>query len=62
MTPQDHATAAADLLQAEETGQQIGLLSLQYPGITMDDAYAVQSALMASKLAAGRGGSAGRSD
>ena len=28
MTPEDHASAAADLLQAEETGQQIGLLSL----------------------------------
>ena len=28
MTPEDHAQAAADLLAAEKTGQQIGLLSL----------------------------------
>ena len=54
MTPQDHATAAAALLEAEKTGDQIGLLSLAYPDITMDDAYAVQSALMAAKLAEGR--------
>ena len=54
MTPQDHATAAAALLEAEKTGEQIGLLSLAYPDITMDDAYAVQSALMAAKLAEGR--------
>ena len=54
MTPQDHANAAAALLQAEATGQQIGLLSLTYPDIGMDDAYAIQSALAAQKLAQGR--------
>ncbi|MDP5217069.1 2-oxo-hepta-3-ene-1,7-dioic acid hydratase [Ruegeria sp. 2205SS24-7] len=54
MTPEDHAQAATDLLRAEETGQQIGLLSLRYPDMAMDDAYAVQSALMTHKLAQGR--------
>ena len=54
MTPQDHASAAADLLQAEATGQQIGLLSLRYPDITMDDAYAIQRAIYDQKLAVGR--------
>ncbi|MEX0283876.1 MAG: 2-oxo-hept-4-ene-1,7-dioate hydratase [Paracoccaceae bacterium] len=54
MTPEDHARAAADLLEAERTGQQIGLLSLRHPEIAMDDAYAVQSAILAAKLAEGR--------
>ena len=38
MTPAEHAAAAADLLRAEVTGTQIGLLSLRYPGMSMDDA------------------------
>jgi 2-oxo-hept-3-ene-1,7-dioate hydratase len=54
MTPEDHARAAADLLQAEATGTQIGLLSLRHPGMTMDDAYAIQKAIVAQKLASGR--------
>ena len=54
MTPQEHRAAAAALLRAEATGQQIGLLSLRYPDIGMDDAYAIQSALAAQKLAEGR--------
>lgn len=54
MTPDDIANAATDLLEAEATGRQIGLLSLRHPDITMDDAYAIQSALMAAKLAQGR--------
>lgn len=54
MTPDDHDAAAAALLQAEAGGCQIGLLSLHHPDMTMDDAYAVQSALVARKLAAGR--------
>ena len=51
MTPQDHARAAADLLEAEKTGQQIGLLSLRHPGMSMDDAYEVQNAIYRAKLA-----------
>lgn len=54
MTPDDHQAAAEALFQAEATRTQIGLLSLRYPGITLDDAYAVQDALVARKLAAGR--------
>jgi len=54
MTPADAQAAAEALFQAELSGQQIGLLSLTHPGMTLDDAYAVQDALVARKLAAGR--------
>ena len=54
MTPEDHARAAANLLEAEKSGAQIGLLSLRHPDITMDDAYAIQSALASAKLAESR--------
>ena len=54
MTP-DQITAAAEMLfQAEKTGVQCGLLSLAYPEMTLDDAYAVQAALVARKRAEGR--------
>jgi 2-oxo-hept-3-ene-1,7-dioate hydratase len=46
--------AATSLFEAERTGRQIGLLSLKHPGMTMDDAYAIQAALVKRKLAAGR--------
>lgn len=46
--------AASDLLEAERTRRQIGLLSLRHPGLTMDDAYAIQTAAMEAKLAQGR--------
>ncbi|MCT4610601.1 MAG: 2-oxo-hepta-3-ene-1,7-dioic acid hydratase [Pelagimonas sp.] len=54
MTPQEHARAAADLLQAERTREQIGLLTLRNPEMGMDDAYEVQNALYRQKLAEGR--------
>jgi len=54
MTPRDHRAAALALLDAEATRRQIGLLSLAHPGMTLDDAYAVQADLIALKLAAGR--------
>ncbi|SLN72717.1 2-hydroxyhexa-2,4-dienoate hydratase [Falsiruegeria litorea R37] len=54
MTPDDHARAAADLLQAEVTGQQIGLLTLRHPEMGMDDAYKVQNAIYRAKLTQGR--------
>ncbi|PCJ06467.1 MAG: 2-oxo-hepta-3-ene-1,7-dioic acid hydratase [Rhodobacteraceae bacterium] len=54
MTPDQHAEAAEALFQAEVSGQQCGLFSLRYPGMTLDDAYAVQAALVARKMAAGR--------
>ncbi|NTT86819.1 2-oxo-hept-4-ene-1,7-dioate hydratase [Tabrizicola fusiformis] len=56
MTHDQIAAAAQALLQAERTGLQTGLLSLQYPAITLDDAYAVQAALVAAKRAAGAKG------
>ena len=54
MTPQEVEAAAEALDEAERTRRQIGLLSLKHPGMTMDDAYAVQAAWTARKLAAGR--------
>lgn len=53
MTPVDHARAAADLLQAEVTGEQIGLLTLRHPEMGMDDAYAIQNAIYRAKVDAG---------
>ena len=50
----DIQTAAADLLEAERTREQIGLLSVRHPDITLDDAYAIQSAQMPHKQAQGR--------
>lgn len=54
MIPADHAAAAADLIDAETTGNQIGLLSLRHPEMTMDDAYAIQNAIYQAKLAEGQ--------
>jgi len=54
MTPQEISDAAECLFQAEQGGQQIGLLSLQYPQMSMDDAYAVQAALVERKIQSGR--------
>ena len=54
MTPEDHAAAASDLLRAEKTGEQIGLLTLRHPEMGMDDAYAIQNAIYRAKLTAGR--------
>ncbi|MXW84685.1 MAG: 2-oxo-hepta-3-ene-1,7-dioic acid hydratase [Boseongicola sp. SB0667_bin_21] len=54
MTPEEHASAAAVLLRAEETRTQIGLLSLAHPDMTMDDAYAIQNEILSAKIAQGR--------
>ncbi|MBM1634584.1 2-oxo-hepta-3-ene-1,7-dioic acid hydratase [Sulfitobacter mediterraneus] len=54
MTPQDHQIAAADLLNAEATGKQIGLLTKRHPEMGMDDAYAIQNAIYHAKLDQGR--------
>ena len=54
MTPDQIKAAAAALLKAEKTGIQCGLLSLANPGMTLDDAYSVQAALVALKKAQGR--------
>ncbi|AWM85383.1 2-oxo-hept-4-ene-1,7-dioate hydratase [Microvirga sp. 17 mud 1-3] len=54
LAPDDIAAAALSLDEAERTRQQIGLMSLRFPQMTMDDAYAVQGAWVKRKLAAGR--------
>lgn len=46
--------AAADLFAADDQGKQIGLLSIRHRNMTMEDAYAVQAALVRAKMAAGR--------
>lgn len=46
--------AAVDLIQAEETGEQIDILTQRHPDMDMGDAYAIQTALFKHKLAAGR--------
>jgi len=55
MLSHDEIQAAAESLdQAERTRVQTGLLSLKHPEMTMDDSYAVQSAWVKKKIAAGR--------
>ncbi len=54
MTPECHKSAAEDLLRAEQSGQQIGLLSKRYPQMDMDDAYAIQKAIYRAKVLAGQ--------
>lgn len=53
MTHDQIDDAAARLFEAEKSRRQIRLLSLDFPDATMDDAYAVQAALVARKIAAG---------
>lgn len=50
----DVDAAAVALLNAEKSGHQIGLLSQSHPQADMDDAYRIQSAFVARKLAEGR--------
>ena len=54
MTPEAIAQAAQDLFRAEKTQEQIGLLTIANPEMGMDEAYAVQKALVALKIADGR--------
>ncbi|MEZ0168512.1 2-oxo-hept-4-ene-1,7-dioate hydratase [Microvirga sp. TS319] len=55
MLTSDETTAAAlSLDEAEQTRRQIGLMSLRFPQMTVDDAYAIQAAWVQHKLAAGR--------
>ena len=54
MTPEAIKIAARQLFEAEQSGTQTGLLSLANPGMTMDDAYEVQSALIAQHKMRGR--------
>ena len=54
MTPDEHKMAARDLLEAEKTGIQTGLLSQNFSQMDMDDAYAIQKSVFEAKLAEGR--------
>ena len=54
LTEDQIAEAANDLFEAERTGQQTGLMSLRFPGLTLQEAYDIQAGLVAAKLAAGR--------
>ena len=54
LTATDIELASQALFEAEKTGKQTGLLSIAHPGMDLDDAYAVQSALIELKLNDGR--------
>lgn len=54
MTPNDHELVASDLLQAEASGKQIGLISMRHPDMNMDDAYKIQNAIYREKLNRGQ--------
>ncbi len=54
LTDEEIQSAASRLVDAEQAGVQIGLLSLQHPQLDMDDAYRIQTAILQHKLEAGR--------
>jgi 2-oxo-hept-3-ene-1,7-dioate hydratase len=54
LTSDQIAAAASALDVAEKTRVQTALLSLQHPGMDMDDAYAIQDAWVRQKIASGR--------
>src|SRR5712672_1095683 len=54
LTKDDIRRAAERLHQAEKTRQQIRQLSLEFPAITIEDAYAIQKAWIEIKVAEGR--------
>src|ERR1700716_2055629 len=54
LTKDDIRLAAERLHRAEKTRQQIRQLSLDHPGITIEDAYAIQKAWIEIKVAEGR--------
>src|SRR5215831_12328779 len=54
LSTDDIRMAAQRLHQAEKARQQIRQLSLDFPGMTIEDAYAIQTAWIAIKRAEGR--------
>src|SRR5436190_23357890 len=50
----DRQKAADTLMNAEKTRQQATQLSVTYPGITFEDAYAISTEVAKRKLAAGQ--------
>jgi len=53
LSAEEIRTAAEALFEAERSGKQMGLLSVTHPSITLDDAYAIQAALVERKCEAG---------
>ena len=54
LTPDQIAEAARRLQEAEQTRKQIRQLSLEFPKITIEDAYAIQRTWVEAKIAGGR--------
>lgn len=54
LTPETIEHLARSLNQAEKSGEQLRQFSLQHPDITIDDAYKIQKAWVAQKIAEGR--------
>jgi len=54
LTPDQIDTIARQLDAAERTKVQIGHLSSAYPGMTIEDGYAISRAWVAMKMAQGR--------
>ncbi len=54
MTPDQIEDAAQRLFEAERDRKQIKILSLEFPNAGLDEAYAVQAALVRRKIASGR--------
>lgn len=54
LSPRDLEEAARRLDQAERSHQAISQLSAEFPGMTVDDAYAVQRTWVAAKIASGQ--------
>ena len=54
LSPEVVRTCAARLHEAERTRRQIGQLTLEYRGMTIEDAYAIQRAWVELKLGEGR--------
>lgn len=54
LNDQQISQAASDLFSAHQKNEQIGILSVRYPDMTMDDAYRVQDLLMEKQIQAGR--------
>lgn len=54
LTAKQIAAAAADLDAAEKSRKQMRMISLDHPGMSLGDAYAIQKAWVARKVKAGR--------
>ena len=53
MREEDIKRAADNLFNAEKSLTQIGLISSEFPEITLEDAYAIQEKLIENKLSSG---------